>query len=229
MKFLIHSSAYSLKFPTKSSPPDPLGPPRGHYRVDTLGDTPETSRLNARRINLWSLHLIRRAAARTPQSFKLTLMTHFSDVNCGGCRGRRRGRSQNRTSLFFVARPEAPPSPRAPTPPLINYRPYRSLIKTTVGRRRRRSSVRRRPTAAPRLSSSDFTAAGALSHVAIKNGKRRDRINLNLVQKRNPDLFMTAAARVLLCSSAAIYLGNCLNRPLKGLFMYNYFQIRRSI
>lgn len=36
-------------------------------------------------------------------------------------------------------------------------------------------------------------------------------------------------ARVLLCSSAAICLGNCLNRPLKGLFMYNYFQIRRSV
>lgn len=36
-------------------------------------------------------------------------------------------------------------------------------------------------------------------------------------------------ARVLLYSSAAICLGNCLNRPLKGLFMYNYFQIRRSV
>lgn len=31
---------------------------------------------------------------------------------------------------------------------------------------------------------------------------------------------------MLLCPSAAICLGNCLNRPLKGLFMYNYFQIR---
>lgn len=37
----------------------------------------------------------------------------------------------------------------------------------------------------------NFNTIEVLSHVAIKNREHRDRINLNLVQKCNPDLFMT--------------------------------------